>query len=51
MEIFDLYFASLVGITLHPGYNRDNATPLTLEDCAKMADEMLEIRKQHTGEK
>ena len=51
MEVFDMYFASLVGITLHPGYNRDNAEPLTLEDCADKAAEMMEIRKKYTGEK
>lgn len=43
-----MYFASLVGITLHPGYNREGTEEVTLKDCADMAAEMLEIRKQYT---
>ena len=47
MTVFDMYFASLVSITLHPGYNRENATQPTLEDCADMASKMLEVREKY----
>ena len=49
IEIFDMYFASLVSITLHPGYNRENAVQPTLEDCAEMAAKMLEVREKYTN--
>ena len=54
ISVFDMYFASLVSITLHPGYNRENATQPTLEDCAEMASEMIEVREKYinsTGER
>ncbi len=45
MEVFDLYFASIVAMQLHPGQNRDNAKPLTLEESAELAQQMLKIRE------
>jgi hypothetical protein len=39
------FFSALVGWSMHPGYYRDNATKPSLEDCAKIADEMLLISK------
>lgn len=44
--IWDDFFCTLVGWTTHPGYNRENATPLTIEQCADMADEMMRIRNE-----
>lgn len=49
MEAFDIYFASIVSMTLHPGYNRENATPLTLEQAAQLALEMIEVREKCLG--
>ena len=43
---WDLYFAGIVGWTLHPGYLRENAERPNLEECAKLADEMLKIKQE-----
>jgi len=45
IDIFDIYFATLAGWTLHPGYNRENTEKLTLIDCAIMAGQMIEVKK------
>lgn len=45
--VFDLYFVTLVGMSDHPGYSRDNITQPTLEDCAVKAIDMLKIREQY----
>jgi hypothetical protein len=54
LDVFDMYFASLVSMAMHPGYNRDNVTQPTMEECAEQAQEMIEIRhkyvKQPSGE-
>lgn len=51
MDVWDLYFSTIVGWNLHPGNNRDNAKKLTLEEAAKLANEMCEVReKWHTGQ-
>lgn len=41
MEIWDVYFASLCGWLLHPGYLREGVQRPTMESLARMADEML----------
>jgi hypothetical protein len=52
MEVFDMYFATVVGMAIHPGYSRDNVKQLTLEECAEVASKMVAIRKQYLeGEK
>jgi hypothetical protein len=43
--VWDLYFAQVVGMNLHPGTTRDNAREMTLEECADLVDKMLEVRK------
>ncbi len=44
--IWSGYFCTLVGWGEHPGYNRDNCTQPTLEQCAEKADAMLVIYQQ-----
>lgn len=46
MGPWDLYFAQLVAWRLHPGYLRDGAKPLSIEECAKLADEMFSVRQE-----
>ena len=42
---FDMYFASLVSMQVHPGAGSKEHRPLTLTECRDMALEMLEIRR------
>lgn len=42
---FDAYFASIVSINQHPGSGTREHKKLSLEECAAMALEMLEIRR------
>ncbi len=46
MDYWDLYFASIAAMSLHPGYNRGNVEKLDIKDCAKIADEMLKEREK-----
>ncbi len=46
ITVWDIYFANLVAMQEHPGYNRENATKRTLEECAEIADEMLKYRPE-----
>ena len=43
MDKFDLYFATLAGWVLHPGYLRADCFPPTLGACAVLAEEMVGI--------
>lgn len=46
MDPWDVYFATLVGMILHPGYQREGTQKLTIEDCAKLADQMYALREK-----
>ncbi len=47
MDTWDIYFATIVGMSLHPGYNREDTEAYTLEDLAIIADDMMELRSKH----
>ncbi len=46
MDTWDLYFITVVGWKLHPGYPDD----VDLEKCADIADKMMEVRRWRIGE-
>ena len=43
MDKFDLYFATLAGWALHPGYLREGTIPPTLDSIVYMAEQMVDI--------
>lgn len=48
---FDMYFASLTSMQVHPGAGTKEHRKLTLEECRDMALEMITIRRAvATGE-
>lgn len=46
MDVFDIYFASLCALTLHPGYEREGTERPSIEECAQLALEMIEEREK-----
>lgn len=45
-EAWDVYFATVVGMSVHPGYQREGTDQFTLAQCANLADRMLEYRDE-----
>ena len=46
MDVFDLYFCSVVSMQFHPGSGTRGHTALSLEECAQIALEMLILRNR-----
>lgn len=42
---FDMYFASLTAMQVHPGAGTKEHRKLTLEECRDMALQMIDIRR------
>ena len=43
---FDMYFASLCSMQVHPGAGTKDHAKLSLQECADMALEMIAIRRE-----
>lgn len=44
MAAWDMYAAGVLSMTLHPGTTRDKQKPMTIEEVANMADQLLAER-------
>lgn len=45
VNAFDVYFASLASMQVHPGAGTKEHKPLSLKECKDMAMQMLKIRR------
>lgn len=45
LSVFAIYYASLASMQFHPGAGTRGHTPLTLEQCAEKACEMVAITR------
>ena len=45
MNTWEIYFASLVAMTLHPGYTRPETPRPSLDELAELADEMMKYKE------
>jgi len=48
-SLFALYFSGVLGWQLHPGYSREGVKRLTVDECAELAEKMVEITKEKYG--
>lgn len=45
-QAFDVYFASLCSMQVHPGAGTKEHRALSIEECKNMAMEMMKIRRR-----
>lgn len=48
--VWDLYFAGLVSMSVHPGHLKEDGPGLSLKRCAEIADCMIAIRNARSDQ-
>lgn len=44
LQAFDMYFAAIVSMSVHPGFNKPDTPRISIQDAADLALEMLYYR-------
>ena len=46
ITVWDMYFAGIVSMATHPGFNKPDTEHMSIRECAIIADLMMDERDQ-----